>query len=107
MNTNKAILIFDQVDAEPMFYAVDATDEELAVMSLAHGQYINSCNMTSESEMALDCLNSALCDPKSKTYYDGIPADWHGKWHANKIDSEQPISIPAGAKQIFYFGFLP
>jgi hypothetical protein len=105
--TTKAILIFDQVDAEPFFYVIDATDEELAVMSIAHGQYINTCNVTSECEIALDCLNSALSDPSAKTYYDGIPATWHGKWHGAKVDSSQPIQIPPDAKQIFYFGFLP
>jgi hypothetical protein len=100
----KVLLVWNEVPEKTSFFGIpDPTADELAVLALANGIYINTTGCVDDVEVALDKLNAAVAEPQNAKYCE--PVEWRSRWHAFEIE-EKDIPSAGGFDQIFSSGFI-
>jgi hypothetical protein len=102
----KVLLVWQMVPEEVKWYMVDGpSSDELAVLSTAHGQFINSTRTKPAAAAALDLISAALSKPEYAEYIEGQAKSWIGIWLGKEVPEESLPTIGLIDK-IFTCGFL-
>ena len=99
------LLIFEQTDTPPHLYLLDdLSDEEMRVLRLAHGNYLNTAVDNDEEEQALEYVNDALSDNPEYA----LNEEWACRWADKRIESgdEGFLSEPLEFDDIIHVGAI-
>lgn len=103
----KVLLVFDQVEHVD-YYMLDVTPEELVILERAHGNYGGTINLSEETELAIDFVNSALTKPQYDSYYDNGAEAWHAKWRKYQVEIRNKHDVDiSDCERLIHTGFVP
>ncbi|WP_186239470.1 hypothetical protein [Burkholderia gladioli] len=105
----RVLLVYQNVpESVDWFVVTDPSVEDLNILHLAHGCFINASN-SEETDLALDKISEFLCDPSRKyiysaDYLEKAGSDF-GKWHSSKVE-ESDLPGTDAIDKVFTCGFL-
>lgn len=93
------LLIVNEIpESIRMYLITDINSEEVKLLKLAHGKYLNGDELNAETDYAIGFIFAAT--QESSQPWDGVPADVFGKWNKYLMDMTTPPLLPINTRVV-------
>lgn len=90
-----ALIILEEIPENTGLYLVEADEDIIEILKIAHGHYVNGCNNTPEQDRAVDIVNLMLGprtdDNLAWASESNIPHEYVGMYYQCNVDADVPL----------------